>query len=407
MIHEKTHVDLFSGIGGFALAARVCGIRTIQFCEYDARCREFLAKAWPGVPCHTDVREFHWGVADTGCVGSGQDESGRGQEGRNVDRRTGPVYLLTAGVPCQPASRAGKQRGTADDRWLWPEAVRVISEVRPTWALLENPPGLGDVGLAGVLADVENEGYETRVFSIPACAIGAPHRRERYWIVCRHVADTGHERGRGWPESGTAGQSAVADVRTDMEHAQSAGSQGHLQTGIADNGDEQGKRASELTEAARDLAYSPVRGQRTDVGTPGSAGHTDLGNAGGLGDTEGSRSGTGPCEGGQEFNRTGFSGASPWSRYVWLPCADGKLRRAPDDSLGMAHGLPVELLEGLAAEVGDEELWNEIERFGDVRIPAATPHRSLLGALGNSIVPQVAQRVIAAMVQADEEEEAP
>lgn len=151
------HVDLFSGIGGFSLACKWAGIETIQFVEIDKRCRDFLSKTYPGVPIHDDIKTFKW-------------------DGR-------PVFLLTAGVPCQPASRAGKQRGKDDYRWLWPEALRVLSDVRPAWVVFENPPGIGDVGLSGIIAQVENKGYEVRVFGIPACAVGAPHRRERYWIV--------------------------------------------------------------------------------------------------------------------------------------------------------------------------------------------------------------------------------
>lgn len=208
-MNERTHLDLFSGIGGFALAARANGVRTIAFCECDPRCQAFLAKAWPGVPVWNDVRSLAY-KPRRGCkvesskgesriepstcnpnAASSMAESQRAErwqetKGRNEHDRTdtgreeassgpsqcfGDVWLITGGVPCQPASRAGKQRGKEDDRWLWPDAIRVIAAVRPTWALLENPPGIGDVGLAGILAEVEAEGYEVRVFSIPACAV--------------------------------------------------------------------------------------------------------------------------------------------------------------------------------------------------------------------------------------------
>ena len=116
------------------------------------------------------------------------------------------VWLLTAGVPCQPASRAGKQRGSADDRWLWPDALRVFAALRPAWALFENPAGIGDVGLAGILSQVEAQGYAVLVFSIPACAVGSPHRRERYWIVCKPLANASEtRRERPDAEPGTDG----------------------------------------------------------------------------------------------------------------------------------------------------------------------------------------------------------
>ena len=158
-------MDLFSGIGGFALAAKANDVDTVTFCELDLRCRTFLERAWPGIPVHDDARTF-------------PGERYRG------------TWLLTGGVPCQPASRAGKQRGAADDRWLWKEALACLAAVRPTWALFENPPGIGDVGLAGICDEMGAHGYEVQPISLPAAAVGAPHRRERYWILA-HATDTG------------------------------------------------------------------------------------------------------------------------------------------------------------------------------------------------------------------------
>ena len=308
-MYERLHVDLFSGIGGFALAARANGVRTVQFCEIDARCRAFLARAWPGVPCHDDIRTFHYDVADAEEGGADTEQS---PIGLSLEHRRSPVWLLTGGVPCQPASRAGKQRGAADDRWLWPEAVRVLAAIRPTWALFENPPGIGDVGLAGILAEVEAVGYEVRVLGIPACAVGAPHRRERYWIICR-LADPSRD---GYPGSGLhlSARGPLATVPVQSRAAESEAGVGQA-----------------------DSSSSRREGPDTEPGTPGLC---------------------------AEHRQT------DWSDYVWLPCADGKVRRAPDDSIGLVDGL----------------------------------HRSLLGALGNSIVPQVAARIIAAMIQAEEEE---
>ena len=156
-MNERTHVDLFTGIGGFALAASSNGVRTVAMCECDSNCRKFLRQAW-GLAPFPDVRKFK-GRPWRGC------------------------WLLTAGVPCQPASRAGQQRGAEDDRWLWPEAIRVATEARPTWLLFENPPGILDVGLDGILADLERLGYEVQPISIPACAVNSPQDRERIWIV--------------------------------------------------------------------------------------------------------------------------------------------------------------------------------------------------------------------------------
>ena len=343
---KLTHLDLFSGIGGFALAARWCGLETIQFVEIDPFCRKILNKNFPGVPIHDDIKTFKWELdkndvkrykesceiknnnqqtsptldlqssqknqielfgnvntaekqsqcpqvsqkedgdfvrgnveeklcegirvqtqgAVSGCKAkatpcgkTGGDTNGTsdtikkkshdGEEGslqeittpaknadmlqtkktlsmlttknhgktiqkkdlmliteslsvRNATERNTPneITLLTAGVPCQPASCAGKRQGTSDDRWLWGEAFRVIAEVKPKWCILENVRGLlsleGGVVFENLLLELEAIGYETRTFIIPACAKNAPHRRDRVWICAHSVNSTDRTIGR-------------------------------------------------------------------------------------------------------------------------------------------------------------------------------------------------------------------
>jgi len=152
------HLDLFSGIGGFAIAAQCAGFRTIGFCESDSRCADFLRSTW-NLPVARDIRKL-----------------------RGADYRG--IALITGGPPCQPASRAGEQRGEGDDRWLWPEAIRIVAETRPLSFLFENPPGILDVGIDGILDDLEALGYEVAPpLEIPACAVGLDHQRARYWIL--------------------------------------------------------------------------------------------------------------------------------------------------------------------------------------------------------------------------------
>jgi DNA (cytosine-5)-methyltransferase 1 len=161
-MEQLTHIDLFSGIGGFALAARWNGIQTVQFCEKDEFCQKVLSKNFPGVPIHEDIKTFD------GTRYAGQ-------------------FILTGGFPCQPFSCAGKRRGKEDDRFLWPEMLRVISEIHPQFVIGENVGGLISIDNGMVLehcfADLEGEGYAVQAFVIPACAVGAPHRRDRVWIV--------------------------------------------------------------------------------------------------------------------------------------------------------------------------------------------------------------------------------
>ena len=157
-MNEKTHLDLFSGIGGFALAARWNGYRTVGFCDNEPYAQAVLKKHWPEVPCHKDIREVR-----------GELYAG--------------VTLLTGGFPCQPFSVAGKQGGKDDDRYLWPEMLRVIREARPTWIIGENVAGIVNMALDQVHTDLEAEGYEVESIIIPACGVDAPHRRNRVWIV--------------------------------------------------------------------------------------------------------------------------------------------------------------------------------------------------------------------------------
>ena len=157
-MNELTHLDLFSGIGGFALAAKWNGYRTLAFCDNEPYAQAVLKKHWPDVPCHQDIREVR-----------GELYAG--------------VTLLTGGFPCQPFSVAGKQRGKDDNRYLWPEMLRVIREAKPTWIIGENVAGIVNLALDQVCTDLEAEGYEVEPIIIPACAVDAPHRRDRVWIV--------------------------------------------------------------------------------------------------------------------------------------------------------------------------------------------------------------------------------
>lgn len=185
------HLSLFTGIGGFEYAAQtVWGDKwePVLFCENDQFCQKVLRKHWPYVPIHSDIRDL------------------------NCEEYQGTVDLLTGGFPCQPYSMAGKQKGAGDDRALWPEMLRIIQEGKPTGIIGENVAGLsqmvefdshlevdsegcaiGEVGttlnrtgrgiLKEILESLEAEGYEVQPLIIPACAVGACHRRDRVWII--------------------------------------------------------------------------------------------------------------------------------------------------------------------------------------------------------------------------------
>lgn len=153
------HLDLFSGIGGFALGLSRAGFNTVAFCEIDSFCQKVLNKNFPTIPIYKDIRTL-------------------------TEDYDGPdIELISGGYPCQPFSVAGKRKGAEDNRHLWPSMFDCIKKFKPTWVIGENVAGHINMGLDNVLFDLESEGYETRAFVIPACAINAPHRRDRVWIV--------------------------------------------------------------------------------------------------------------------------------------------------------------------------------------------------------------------------------
>ena len=152
------HLDLFSGIGGFALAAQWAGIETVAFCEIDDFACKVLNKNFPGIPVHRDIRELD------GSLYAGID-------------------LITGGYPCQPFSVAGKRRGENDERHLWPEMFRIIKQARPRYVVSENVTGHITMGIDSVLDDMEREGYTCWTFVIPATGKGSPQLRYRVWIV--------------------------------------------------------------------------------------------------------------------------------------------------------------------------------------------------------------------------------
>ena len=160
----KTHLSLFSGIGGLDLAAEMAGMVTVGQCEWADYPTRVLERHWPDVPRWRDIKTL---------------------TGESFYEKTGlkTVDVISGGFPCQPFSVAGKRRGKEDDRYLWPEMLRVIRELRPAWVVGENVAGIVNLALDTVLADLENEGYEGGAVLIPACGVDAPHRRERCAIV--------------------------------------------------------------------------------------------------------------------------------------------------------------------------------------------------------------------------------
>jgi DNA (cytosine-5)-methyltransferase 1 len=196
MSEKLTHFSLFSGIGGIGLASEWAGFTTVGQCEIDDYCTKVLEKHWPGVPRWRDIRDVTAESVRAAGIGA--------------------ITLVSGGFPCQPFSIAGQRRGAADDRHLWPEMLRVISQLRPPWVIGENVAGITSMVLESlptkvesralarnpdhdlyeavlsrqeimlldrVCQDLEAENYEVQPLLIPACAVNANHKRERVFIV--------------------------------------------------------------------------------------------------------------------------------------------------------------------------------------------------------------------------------
>lgn len=157
--------SLFSGIGGFDLGLEWAGMEVAWQVENDPYCLKVLEKHWPDVPKFGNIKEIDF-------------------------EKLPPVDLVCGGPPCQPVSVAGKRKGAEDDRWLWPETLRAVAAIRPSWCLFENPVGFRTMGLDDVLLELERQDYATWPLIIPACAVDARHRRDRIWIL-------GHSERRG------------------------------------------------------------------------------------------------------------------------------------------------------------------------------------------------------------------
>lgn len=257
---RRIHIDLFSGLAGFALAAQANNVETKIFCEQNEACCDFLTRTW-GLPIIRDVRKFD-------------------------GTRWHGVWLLTAGVPCQPASRAGEQRGEDDDRWLWPEALRVTEESEPTWALFENPAGILDVGLDGILSELGRLGYESQPISIPAAAVNSPQDRERIWILANRTEPRSQRSHAELPQWAT--RRATERAESPLADAEGVTIRAGLRTGNQDN--------QERTNSGRRR----------------------------LGDVLGS-----------------------WSDFQWIACENGKLRRFPNQLHSLGDGIPARILEAL------------------------------------------------------------
>jgi len=200
------HVSLFSGIGGFDLAADWMGWENVAHCERDSFCQKVLRYYWPLTEMFTDITKSDF---------------------RHLH---GTIDIISGGFPCQPYSSAGKRRGKDDPRHLWPEMLRAIREIAPRWVVGENVRGItdwnGGVVFHEVQTDLEVAGYEVLPFILPAASVGAPHRRDRVWFVAHRYGGT----------KGSPGESGEAKSHggEDYDEQESGGVAGELYYGRGD-----------------------------------------------------------------------------------------------------------------------------------------------------------------------------
>ena len=367
-------LDLFSGIGGFSLALESTGhFQTIGFVENDEYCQAVLRHHFPEVPILGDIK--------------------------NVTKETVPTRpdVICGGFPCQPFSVAGDQRAKDDPRHLWPEMLRIIKEQKPTWIVGENVSGLVKLGLDEILDEMEDQGYSTRTFNIPAFSVGAPHQRQRLWII-GHLGDPEHngsptpERQRGllkqpeepkkqisiWELEGTS--SASGDVANpDNERVRS-----RIGGDDFDYEEESGEGGIDGEGSAGDDEWydtSPTQDEGVDVSdTDDTRDRTQEHRV----DEDGKKN----IQGRQEHTQ------SKSSRHgADIPDPNGKGLQGQRKK----YKLPKSKRK---REIGGSRWWDVEPNVG--RVAYGVPNRVFkLRALGNSIIPQIAQKIGYAIIEAE------
>ena len=347
-------LDLFSGIGGFSLGAEANDIPTVAFVEKDPFCQKVLRKHWSNTPIISDIRTV-----------------------KGEDYETDGVTIVSGGFPCQPFSQAGKRKGTDDDRYLWDETLRVVTETKPRWFIGENVDGLVNIQdgmvLRSVQDDLEKEGFKVQCLVIPASGIGAWHQRKRVWIIGENVSNTNDSRDRT-SEHGTERQGNKTDDQRRQGQSQSKPSR-HSQDvsntiGELSDGCSGTTRHSEselkgmVSDEAKNWNKVWSKTERCDQQT-GLRGNVSDTTVKGL-----ERHGSQSSDLQESKERQDNSDRGSQGQHTWWQ-TESKLR-------GIPHGISYEL---------DKDRANRIK------------------ALGNSIVPQIAYQLFKSIVTVTKEDD--
>ena len=371
-----THGSLFSGIGGFDLAAQWMGWTNVFHVERDPFCRQVLSHHFPESQSFDDVKTF------------------------DAAHFRGRVSVISGGFPCQPFSAAGKRAGTSDDRYLWPEMFRIIREARPTYVVAENVRGLlswnEGLVLDTVCADLEGEGYEVFPTVLPAASVNAPHRRDRIWIVAHSVgAGAGRKGGETCHQGRTTGEDRGESIRQAHRPTLSGGSSTAGADGTPPHSN------NRLSEQSHEEVP-----QRDDHAQPCDAGSADASNTGSMGrqrrrseeaeGREGQRLGLQPDSEGQG---SGWNVADPISDQRPKGGRDSNRSKEAEGHAGLCAARPRtwEDFPSVAPLCGGDD--GLPKRLDGITFPKW--RRESIKAYGNAIVPQVALQIFRALEDID------
>lgn len=251
------HGSLFSGIGGFDLAADWMGWENVFHCEWNEFGQKVLKHYWPKAISYEDITKTDFTI------------------------HRGNIDILTGGFPCQPYSAAGKRLGKEDERHLWPQMLRTIREIKPRWVVGENVYGLinwsGGLVFHEVQADLEAEGYEVQPYLLPAVSVNAPHRRDRIWFVaysrdCKHSRNTAEvsgkatEKNTGWIKFSTTSEQQIQLPSKSSIICRDAADPLQIRLQQCEDGREVGGGQSEICGAGRESANgTEANGEVRDV----------------------------------------------------------------------------------------------------------------------------------------------